>query len=218
MVKKTKSAIASLILLGMLLLSCSIDIKPSEPPDLNRGLHCDGCSIDSASGSNYETIDSFLPDYDTLVRRGAPFEVCVVWESDITWLSLSLTEYSFERNLVREWMDEEVELIRRTGENPGFEPTIYIQVYDLNHDGNDEVIAFIGGSSFLGGARSSGRFQVFVYESGEIKNHLSLPLGIYIDVSALEYSHQIGILDRVDGMDDFIILNRLFVWNGTSWG
>jgi len=231
MVNKSNLVAAILICSCLFLISCKAADPTDESTDSNSETTIENSgSLDLSSDNlndevQFETIDHFIPGYADLVQHGNPFEVCVIFGSRVTWLSLSQTGYENERRLVRAWIDDDVENIRdalRRNQQwdvgrPDFEPTISICLYDLNGDGTDEYIVYLGGTSIWSGARSSGAFRVYFIEDGAIVSEASLPSSFPVDVSNLENSHIITVVEK-PGMDDFIINQRLAVWYGSFWG
>lgn len=213
-------------LLFSLIVSClvlSTSCVQAKQEEQASGSEPEGQSYNMASKSEEQepTTESefaqVIPGYEELVRKGAPFEHGIIWEKNIVWLSFSATEYEEERGTIREYIEDEIVSAKEFTSRPDFEPIIAICKYDIDNDHKDEVIAFIGGSSFWGGAHSSGVFRVFYFDNDAIVSEIWLP-SFPVDIETLGDSHQFGIIARNEGTCDIFIRNRLFIWNGDSWG
>ena len=123
----------------------------------------------------------------------------------IKWISLSYDGYENEKAAIIFYFTEDFESIRRVSDRTSDEVPIAIRCYDLNHDGRDEIIAFISDSYFHGASDSGGLF-VLEYDGKTITDGRNIA-GFQLDTSTLNdpRSEQIGIINNEEGWDDLYI-------------
>jgi len=153
-----------------------------------------------------------IPGYEDLIKSGNPFEFAIVPEKNIVWIYFSSIDYQEERELIKVYEKKAFESISSSSE-----PAVFISIYDLNNDGQDEIIAFLQGASIWEGSRSTGYLVVYFVDHGVISKSIPLP-SLLIDASVLDDSRQVGVIKRTEGMSDLLLLNRLCIWNGEYWG
>jgi hypothetical protein len=155
-----------------------------------------------------------IPEYERLVELGVAFEHAIIFEGSIDWLFFSPTDYDVERAMVKEYEKKTYDYIAQF--LPNSKPIIHICKYDFDQDGQDEIVAFLHGSSVFSGTGNTGLLVLYFVKDGVIEKHIMMP-SFLIDISKLENSKQIGVIKRIDGMPDLLVLNRLCIWEGSYW-
>lgn len=159
--------------------------------------------------SNYD-IRSKIPNYELYSQDD--LELVIIPKSKIHWLKLSLDEYADARNEIKSYENELIKDLETI--NPRRLPlTIAIDKYDLNNDGIDEIIAFHNGD---GGAKDAGILMVYMQDCNESSIINSIKIIGVPDIDILN-NQGLGVVPKEEGMLDFIILNKLYIWNGTNW-
>lgn len=130
--------------------------------------------------------------------------------SEIEWISLSFDENYEVKEAIRVYEKKAFEVIKTVKNKEAEDVPIAIGFYDLNHDGTDEILAFISDTEFHG-AKDSGGLYVYAYDGKTILGYRGIA-GFSLDNSRLddENSKQIGILYQEKGWDNLYINNRIW--------
>lgn len=170
-----------------------------------------GCaSRNEINNCNDYDVRNIIPDYELYSQDD--LELVFISKSMIHWLKLSLDDYADVRDEILSYENELIKDLEKI--NPRRLPlTIAIDKYDLNNDGIDEIIAFHTGG---GGAKDAGVLMVYYQDC----NESSIINGIRIvgvpDIDILN-DQGLGVIPKEEGTLDFIILNKLYIWDGTNW-
>lgn len=155
-------------------------------------------------------IRNYVPDYKKLMENNQAFVHAIIFEENIQWLNLSLTEFDIDRQAVEKYEKDLIDTIRKVSPNR-LPLTIALDEFDINNDGNNEIIAFHNGD---GGAKDAGVLVVYFIDNGVIYNDITV-----IGVPDIEFLNDkgLGVIKRSEGMMDLFVLNRIYVWNGSNW-
>ena len=126
-------------------------------------------------------------------------------DAGIEWISLSYEGNEEKREEIRRYLDKENAFLADRPSAVENATPVAISLYDVNSDGNEEVIAFIT-HNYLMSARSSGALSVFFYDESGIADETSLP-AFPLDIESLNnsYSKQIGLKKNKDNWADLVI-------------
>lgn len=171
----------------------------------------ESCSSGKVNNSKYD-IRNQIPNYEQYVRENNDVTLAIISENAVEWLYLSLDEYADDRLKIEEYEHELI--IALESISPQRLPLkIAIDEYDINNDGVEEIIAFHNGD---GGAKDAGVLMVYFQDQKKESIVNSIRVVGVPDIDILN-SQGVGIIKRVEGTVDFIILNRIYVWNGERW-
>jgi len=122
---------------------------------------------------------------------------------EIAWVSLQYNGVGYEtaRNAIIDYLSNDFTNIKKTKNKDSNEIPIAICFYDLNHDNNLEIIAFISDTEFCG-ANDSGGLFIFDYDGTSIRADRRIA-GFPLDVNTITNSDskQIGIIINKKGWD-----------------
>jgi hypothetical protein len=137
----------------------------------------------------------------------------------IHWLVFSTVEYEQERQAIKKWHAEAYEAMKRADGDAYHEHPIYIAKFDLNKDGEDELITGMIGI-FWGGV-AGGEILVHFYDGEQITEEIRLA-NFRMDYLALdqENNKQIGLVPGEGDFYDFVVLDKLWKWDESNqrWG
>lgn len=170
-----------------------------------------GCaSRNEINNRNNYDIRNKISNYE--LYSSDDLELVIIPNSRIHWLKLSLDDYANTRNEIQSYENELIKDLEKI--NPQRLPlTIAIDKHDLNNDGIDEIIAFHNGG---GGAKDAGILMVYTQDSNESSIINSIQIVGVPDIDILN-DQGLGVIQKEEGTLDFIILNKLYIWDGTNW-
>lgn len=171
----------------------------------------ENCTSIENDFSKYD-IRNYIPNYDLHISENNT--LAIISKNNIEWLYLSIDGDSYDDN--RSKIEEyEHELIMAIEEiSPQKLPLkIALVEYDVNHDGVEEIIAFHNGD---GGAKDAGILMVYFQDWKKETIVSSIRIVGSPDIDVLN-DQGIGIIERKVGTSDFIILNKLYIWDGANW-
>jgi len=146
----------------------------------------------------FDLADSNYNEYDDEVKKMALLadkNLNNVDVSEVNWIFLSYDGYDDEKEAIKTYL-------KRTNAE---DVPIAIGLYDLNHDGSNEIIAFISDVE-LHGAKESGCLVIFIYDEYVILNAKWIAgFPLYIQMLDNPSIKQIGIINTGEEWDDLFI-------------
>ena len=132
---------------------------------------------------------------------------------NVKWISLVYDDYSEEREKIIDFYKKTFDTIWVVKNKTPEEVPIAIGLYDFDHDGVNEIIAFISDTEFCG-AKDSGGLHVLSYDGEDIINSRGIA-GFPLETRTLNdpESRQIGIIRNRKGWDYLYVNGR--VWKTT---
>jgi hypothetical protein len=128
-------------------------------------------------------------------------------EFDIEWIELSYENFEDEKSAIKVCLKDDFDTVKLVHDIDTDKIPIAIGLYDLNYDGNPEIVAVISNSFFHGVSQSGGLF-VFKYDGSKITAYTEIA-GFKFDLENLGYAEakQIGVIRKNDGWDDLYVNN-----------
>lgn len=171
----------------------------------------ESCSIGEVNYSKYD-VRNYIPNYERYVCENNEITLAIISDNSVEWLYLSLDEYADDRLKIKEYEHELIKALENI--SPQRLPLkIAIDEYDVNNDGVEEIIAFHNGD---GGAKDAGVLMVYFQNQKKESIISSIRVVGVADIDILN-NQGLGVIPKEEGTIDFIILNKLYIWDGTSW-
>ena len=128
------------------------------------------------------------------------------------WLTFSKKDFPKERAAIKQYFSNDSEIEKEVQGNDYVEDPIYIATYDLNNDGNQELIVNMTG--ILWGGMAGGRLFVMSYDGNRVTDVYDVA-NFRLDYEKLDRpgNNQIGIIRRSNGNYDFMVLDSLWRFN-----
>ena len=143
------------------------------------------------------------------------------FEAEIQWLFLVSSGNEAVKEDVRLALKDEFDWVLKMSEleNKVVDVNkipIALTLFDLNHDGKDEIIAFVSNIEFQG-ANDSGALYVIGYMENGFK--AKCIAGFPLDISTLDNpkSKQVGVINNGKEWDDLIINSVDLAVSGLHW-
>ncbi len=142
-------------------------------------------------------------------------------EDDILWIGLSYLDNEQAKEDVRAALKDDFDWILKMAELENrvvdiSKIPIALTFFDLNHEGRDEIIAFVSNNE-LHGTKASGALYVIAYtENGFIEKSIA---GFPLDTSTLDdpTTKQIGIINTGKEWDDLVVNSVDLAVSGQHW-
>jgi hypothetical protein len=134
----------------------------------------------------------------------------------IHWLVFSTVEYEQERQAIKEWHAEAYEAMKIVLGDSYHEYPIYLTKFDLNKDGEDELIAGMIGT-YWGGASVGAAIHVYFYDGEQITDEIRVTnFRMHYNILDQEDNKQIGLVPGEGDFYDFVSWGKLWKWDESN--
>jgi len=175
------------------------------------------CSCTSITTNN--TIEKFNDDDSKIINEYVDDNFYL--EDEILWIGLSYLDNEQTKEDVRSALKDDFDWILKMAELENKvvdinKIPIALTFFDLNHDGSDEIIAFVSNRE-LHGTKASGALYVIAYTENGFKEKSIA--GFPLDTSTLDAptTKQIGIINTGKEWDDLVINSVDLDVSGLYW-
>jgi len=127
-------------------------------------------------------------------------------KDEAIWLTFSETDYETERKAIKQWLSDELDVIKNSMGESYYEPRIYIAKYDMDNDGVEDFITVLSHIAYTGSAGDS--LCIMFYDGEKIVAEENI-CHCRVDLDALknEGNKQIGIFPYSKYNDMYVLGN-----------